>query len=300
MAGWNRVHGSAPVDVAVEGTLVQVARPGTGCLSHVLVSDGEAAVFDPSSYHEEYESILDAHGADLVGVFDSHAHADHLSGGRELAARHDVPYHLHPADAADPASNTPLADGDEVTVGSVTVDVLHTPGHTPGGVSFGIEGEAVLTGDAQAVALRVGPRRGALPGGGEPERGARRGRRSRGGLLLTLRAKTAALVALLAGGCVFDGGDFSGTSFRCDESEPCPPGFDCEEGRCVRDIDRFCQSTERYRCGHVVDFVLGKPIEEAGIRCDRIYDVHTCAVDREFQGNFLAHVPHGGLRGHVG
>jgi len=65
------------------GTLVQVARPGKGCLSHVLISDGEAAVFDPSHYLEEYEAIIDAHDAELVGVFDTHAHADHVSGGAD-------------------------------------------------------------------------------------------------------------------------------------------------------------------------------------------------------------------------
>ena len=146
MAGWSRVHRHAPVDADVDGTLVQVARPGKGCLSHVLVSGGEAAVFDPSQYVEAYEQVLDEYDADLVGVFDSHAHADHVSGGRRLADRHEVPYHLHPADAID-VDARPIEDGDEFAVGDVEVEVLHTPGHSPGGVTFDVAGEALLTGD---------------------------------------------------------------------------------------------------------------------------------------------------------
>ncbi|SFC71141.1 Rhodanese-related sulfurtransferase [Halobiforma haloterrestris] len=84
MQGWSRLHRRTPVGIDIDGTLVQVARPGTGCLSHVLLSDGEAAVYDPSQYVSEYESIIDEYDADLVGVFDTHAHADHVSGGRRL------------------------------------------------------------------------------------------------------------------------------------------------------------------------------------------------------------------------
>ncbi|WP_254820879.1 MBL fold metallo-hydrolase [Haloglomus halophilum] len=146
MDGWSRVHRSAPVPVDIDGDLVQVARPGKGCLSHVLVSDGEAAVFDPSHYAAEYEAVLDEYGADLVGVFDTHAHADHVSGGTDLAASHDVPYYLHPKDALA-VDVTPIEDGQTLTVGSVDIEVVHTPGHSEGSVSFDIEGAALLTGD---------------------------------------------------------------------------------------------------------------------------------------------------------
>ncbi len=146
MNGWSRVHRSAPVDVDLAGTLVQVARPGKGCLSHVLVSDGEAAVFDPSQYAAEYESVAAEYDAEIVGVFDTHAHADHVSGGRTLADDRGVPYHLHPADALD-VEATPVEDGQTLTVGSVTVEVVHTPGHSPGGVTYDVGGAALLTGD---------------------------------------------------------------------------------------------------------------------------------------------------------
>lgn len=146
MAGWSRVHRQAPVPIDIEGILVQVARPGKGCLSHVLVSEGEAVVFDPSHHLERYESIVEDHDAELVGVFDTHAHADHVSGAAELAERNDVPYYLHPKDAIalDPS---PIEDGQTITVGSIDIGVIYTPGHSEGSVSFDIAGKALITGD---------------------------------------------------------------------------------------------------------------------------------------------------------
>jgi glyoxylase-like metal-dependent hydrolase (beta-lactamase superfamily II) len=146
MSGWSRVHRTARIDADLDGTLVQVARPGTGCLSYVLISAGEAAVFDPSIHLEEYEAVIEDHDADLVGVFDTHAHADHVSGGRCLADRYGVPYYLHPADATD-IEVSPLADGEQLSVGDVELKVLHTPGHSPGSVSFGFDDAVLFTGD---------------------------------------------------------------------------------------------------------------------------------------------------------
>lgn len=146
LKGWSRVHRAAPVRVDMDGTLLQVARPGKGCLSYILISDGAAAVFDPSHYPAEYEARIAEHDATLVGVFDSHGHADHISGGRTLATRNNVPYHLHPADASA-IHVTTIEDGETVTVGNVDVEVLHTPGHSPGSVTYSIAGEALLTGD---------------------------------------------------------------------------------------------------------------------------------------------------------
>lgn len=146
MNGWSRVHRHAEVPADIDSTLIQVARPGKGCLSHVLVSDGEAAVFDPSHYLDEYEAILNEYDAELVGVFDTHAHADHISGAAELADRHGVPYYLHSKDALE-IDATPVEDEQTVTVGSLDIEVIHTPGHSEGSVSFDIDGAALITGD---------------------------------------------------------------------------------------------------------------------------------------------------------
>ncbi len=146
MKGWSRVHRTAEVDVNIDGRLVQVARPGTGCLSHVLVSGGEAAVFDPSNYLDEYDAVVESYDAEVVAVFDTHAHADHVSGGAALARRHDVPYYLHQEDdlGVDAAH---VEDSDVVEVGDVEVEVVHTPGHSPGSVTYAVDDAALLTGD---------------------------------------------------------------------------------------------------------------------------------------------------------
>jgi len=146
MNGWSRVHRHANVPADLDDTLIQVARPGKGCLSHVLISAGDAAVFDPSHYVEEYEEILDDHDANLVGVFDTHAHADHVSGGAQLAERHGVPYYLHPEDALA-IDATGVEDGQTVTVGDLEIEIVHTPGHSEGSVSFDVNGAALITGD---------------------------------------------------------------------------------------------------------------------------------------------------------
>lgn len=146
MLGWSQVHSAGRVSIEIPGTLVQVARPGKGCLSYVLISNGEAAVFDASQYVAEYEAVLGEYDTSLVGVYETHAHADHLSGGRRLADQFDVPYHLHANDAVA-IDATSINGGDSIQIGDVDVDVVHTPGHSPGSVTYDINGEALLTGD---------------------------------------------------------------------------------------------------------------------------------------------------------
>lgn len=146
MRGWGRVHRSAPIPIDT-GELIQIARPGTGCLSYVYIADGEAIVIDPSQYTDRYEAVLDQSGAKLSAVLETHAHADHVSGARDLAGNYDVPYYLHPADSGGLADTTDLEHEQQIAVGTAEITVIHTPGHTEGSVTFDIENEALLTGD---------------------------------------------------------------------------------------------------------------------------------------------------------
>jgi glyoxylase-like metal-dependent hydrolase (beta-lactamase superfamily II) len=146
LLGWSQVHRTAEISVDLPGTLIQVARPGKGCLSYVLISADRAAVIDPSQYVEEYEAVIADFDAELVGVFETHAHADHLSGAADLAERHDVPYHLHSDDAVA-VDAVPISEGDSFTIGEVTLTAIHTPGHSPGGVTYDLAGTALVTGD---------------------------------------------------------------------------------------------------------------------------------------------------------
>jgi hydroxyacylglutathione hydrolase len=70
-------------------------------------------------------------GVQITHVIDTHVHADHYSGGRELARRVRAPYCLHEAARSLVAYNfEPLRDGQWLDIGNVKIEVLHTPGHT--------------------------------------------------------------------------------------------------------------------------------------------------------------------------
>ncbi|SFT08162.1 MBL fold metallo-hydrolase [Halostagnicola kamekurae] len=147
MNGWGRVHRQYDLEesAGVEG-VVQVVRPGTGCVSYLAHDGEEAVVVDPSQYVDRYLNAADERDLEIVGVADSHAHADHVSGARRLAGELDVPYHLHGDDAGELENVTELANGETIPVGHRDLEVLHTPGHTPGSVSFRF-GDALLSGD---------------------------------------------------------------------------------------------------------------------------------------------------------
>jgi glyoxylase-like metal-dependent hydrolase (beta-lactamase superfamily II)/rhodanese-related sulfurtransferase len=125
------------------GRIVQVARPARGDLSFVVISDGDAAIIDPLRHTENYLKVIEEAGAKLTHIFDTHAHADHISGGPELANRTGAPYYLHAYDAIHPMDMLPAAidyehitDGQEFQVGQYTVKVIWFPGHTLGQVNY--------------------------------------------------------------------------------------------------------------------------------------------------------------------
>lgn len=135
----------------------QMNRRGKGCLSYVIRSGDEAVVVDPSRNLAEYERFVENLGAKIVAVFDTHVHADHISGGPALAPRHDARYFVaagsgielrHPIDPAN--------DGEQIQLGgehgvTLTVRLLWTPGHTPGSTSFLVGKRHLLTGDTLFV-----------------------------------------------------------------------------------------------------------------------------------------------------
>ena len=144
MNGWGRVHVTYDVG-EVEG-VTQVVRPGTGCVSYLVADGDEGVVVDPSLYTEEYRAAARARGVEIVAAIDTHAHADHVSGGPLLADELEVPYYLHSEDAGELDDYTAMGDGDAIAVGDSELRVAHTPGHTPGSVSFEF-GDALLSGD---------------------------------------------------------------------------------------------------------------------------------------------------------
>jgi hydroxyacylglutathione hydrolase len=105
----------------------------TGCAAYLFGcgTHGKCAVVDPQERDvDAYLAFADAKGMKVTHVFDTHVHADHRSGAREIARRAGARCCLHrSADVAFPFE--PVDDGQRIELGNTIVDVLHTPGHTP-------------------------------------------------------------------------------------------------------------------------------------------------------------------------
>jgi len=126
--------------------------------SYVCHDDGEAVIVDAScastSECEDVVSFVREHDLTVRHLLLTHAHVDHIFGCRSLEDEYDMRFQAHEAAVpfleraeeqatafgveVDPPSlpTTFLAEGDTVTFGSVTLEVLHTPGHSPDSISF--------------------------------------------------------------------------------------------------------------------------------------------------------------------
>jgi glyoxylase-like metal-dependent hydrolase (beta-lactamase superfamily II) len=124
---------------------------GCGGLGKCAVVDAQASDIDA------YAQFAASKDMRITHVIDTHVHADHRSGGPELARRVGAKYCLHAsADVAIPF--TPMNDGEQIELGNIRVTVLHTPGHTPESMCLvvtdlrrGTEPWFVLTGDTLFV-----------------------------------------------------------------------------------------------------------------------------------------------------
>lgn len=127
-----------------------------GCLAHasyLLASDGEAVVVDPQRDVEIYLQAAAEKGFQIRHIFETHLHADFVSGHKELAARSGARIYIG-AKANATFPHVALHDGFELRFGGAKITVLETPGHTPESVCLLLTHEeksaqpwAVLTGD---------------------------------------------------------------------------------------------------------------------------------------------------------
>ncbi|MEJ9231941.1 MBL fold metallo-hydrolase [Peribacillus butanolivorans] len=132
------------------GEIYQFVRLGKGCLSYMVVSNGEAAVIDSTRMTDIYVDFADSIGAKITHVFDTHLHADHISGGRQIAESANATYWLPPKDATEVTFEyQPLEGGKVVTIGHTAINIhaLYSPGHTIGSTSFVVDEKYLLSGD---------------------------------------------------------------------------------------------------------------------------------------------------------
>jgi hydroxyacylglutathione hydrolase len=100
---------------------------------------GEAVVVDPRRDIDVYRTMAAANGMEIVAVTETHIHADYLSGTRELAAATGATIYVSAEGGPDwqyEFEGERLHDGDAITIGNITVQAVHTPGHTPEHLSF--------------------------------------------------------------------------------------------------------------------------------------------------------------------
>lgn len=111
---------------------------------------GEAALIDAVRFTEVFTSFAEEKNVKIKHVFDTHLHADHISGGRSIAEATGATYYLPSKDAEEVVFDyKPLEDGLMVQIGASNIEVgaLYSPGHTIGSTSFVVDDKYLLTGD---------------------------------------------------------------------------------------------------------------------------------------------------------
>lgn len=124
----------------------------------------QAAVIDPGDEADRILAVISSEKLTVAHIVNTHGHFDHVSANKKMKAATGAPISIHALDASmltnlsgsaaawglsaedSPAPDRTIEDGDVIAVGNLTLKVLHTPGHTPGGVSLLVD-KAVFVGD---------------------------------------------------------------------------------------------------------------------------------------------------------
>lgn len=156
----------------------RIQTEGIAELSYLLGDDSEgvAAIFDPTPDVEKYLALAREKKVSITHIFETHIHADMVSGARELCDRVASAkiYVSHEGDARYGFDHEKVKDGDSFTFGKTVVTARHTPGHTPEHISYVVAEKdhpdtpwGVLTGDSLFVSSAGRPD---LLGSGETEK----------------------------------------------------------------------------------------------------------------------------------
>jgi glyoxylase-like metal-dependent hydrolase (beta-lactamase superfamily II)/rhodanese-related sulfurtransferase len=155
MIAWGNYYRVRRIEAVKDVALYQIIRVARGDLAYAVVSNGEGILIDPTRHTEQYTNLAEREGFKIVGIFDTHAHADHISGGPKLAKELGAPYFMHPYDAIHPIDMLPatieyeyLKDGCAFQFGNATLKGIHIPGHTLGNMAFLVNDRYLFTGDS--------------------------------------------------------------------------------------------------------------------------------------------------------
>lgn len=152
MTAWGRVLVADEVSIGSPTRVVQLRREARGCVSYLLVSGGEALAVDPAPGIEPYVEEATARSARITRVFDTHVHADHISGARSLADATGARLHLSSGAIARGVGYAEridaVEDGDRIPLASAEIRVIALPGHTTDMVGLLVDGRALVGGDS--------------------------------------------------------------------------------------------------------------------------------------------------------
>jgi len=148
MGAWASTYDTVAGDFA-GAKVVQLRRRGKGCLSYVVGAGERCVVIDPSLNSEQYLAVAAANGWSISHVLDTHLHADHISGARELVALSGATLLLSPSDPFEFPFEA-LTDGRRLELTDdvhLTVSAVSVPGHTEGSTMYQLGETAIFTGD---------------------------------------------------------------------------------------------------------------------------------------------------------
>ncbi len=130
--------------------IVQIPVAGTDNFSYLVIcpQTGKALGVDPGMSPESLLSIIRSRDLSLQFLVNTHGHPDHIAGNGEVLKATGAKLAANLLDV--PGAEIALGEGSQLQVGTITVDVLHTPGHTPGSLAFNPPG-ALITGDTLFV-----------------------------------------------------------------------------------------------------------------------------------------------------
>jgi len=159
--------------------ILEVGHLGTNCYIIFCSRTKEAAVIDPGGNSEEIIACLNREKLKVVAIINTHGHADHIAANGKIQQTTGAPVMIHQEDAkmltsahsnlsmfigasvAFAPADRLLKDGDVVKVGDIELSIIHTPGHTPGGIC--LRANTVLFSGDTLFAQSVG--RTDFPGG---------------------------------------------------------------------------------------------------------------------------------------
>ena len=150
--------------------LIRQFEVGSFSVFSYLIADEqvqEGLFIDPSDQHDILLQEAAAHNLAIKYIVNTHSHIDHVMGNKEMARRTGAKIIIHEADAPgllttppelldmfgaepSPPADILVSDGERIRVGDVALQVIHTPGHSPGGMCLFMDG-MVFTGDTLFV-----------------------------------------------------------------------------------------------------------------------------------------------------